>query len=108
MKCRNHPLPFRPRASGAHRRAGKKQCIFVFWLITMRYSIDMEGTLVAIEKLETSWGAVRAETFEVGLNHFRAQYLNSEGAEVWPASEHVAMNLVQGSSQIGTRLRGWV
>jgi hypothetical protein len=68
----------------------------------------MKGTLLSIEKLETSLGAVRAETYKVGRNHFRAEYLNGENAEVWPSSEHVGMSLTQASSQIGARLRGWV
>jgi hypothetical protein len=68
----------------------------------------MDGNLVNIEQIERSSGAVRAETYQVGPDHFRAQYLNTENAEVWLPSEHVGMSLAQASSQIGTRLRGWV
>jgi hypothetical protein len=67
----------------------------------------MKGKLIRIEKLENSLGTVRANTYQVRTNHFRAEYLSSEGAEIRLPSEHVGMTFARASSQIGTRLRGW-
>jgi hypothetical protein len=65
----------------------------------------MKEGLIGVEELRDGSG-VRAKVYEVGPNHFRAEYLDSSGAEVYLPSEHRGMTFEQAGQEIGDRLRG--
>ena len=66
----------------------------------------MNERLLLVEELKDG-SSVRAKVYEIGPNHFRAEYLDSSAAEFYPPSEHPGMAFEQAAHEIGDRLRGW-